>query len=988
MSQEGRTWSAHLQLILMLILMLAGRSMGDDHAVIYLVDRSKSYNDLVPPDQTQALLLHHCDLLSLSGSQTKIGVIYFGVANDVAIVGDAEGMPTNATGAVKHRLLKEFPEALGATPMDVAFEQATKLISKLPKETKVTVVMLSDGSPGSGRLRPDAFREVADELNKRREAEVKKLQAKGFPPKIRERVLANFDLVYSDLANQEARQLYEQVQLKAEFKKVLECAEAMAQAKVRFVTVDFSNGALPELFDIHGKAAGLPEDFVKTPADEVIGRLFELGLTKLPEVVRQDVVSHPADAKEFSKEFAIDLDPLATESVVTWQFQPAIPDFAKTLKMALRLGTRDVEINPNNNDDQVTLAVDGKGNLATVAVKLNEGLKLSRVALQLTSPNQSRSMPAVKCYSHFRLPTGLRGDIRPVHLDQSSNLPATVAPTQSLVWKCGLLTDATSQYRPVKSLDAAFRNRKTGASIKLLLKQDASTPGAFVSEPMQLPLGEYEAVLSFVAATGAAFQYEIRSAVISVLKSERASLQVGYSSDGEHDTRIPNQLAFGELGDEVAGRTIEFVIRTIELDYPINVEPSVVLTDVNGHLIQNWFTSDRKRVELPPGKPVKFRLQVRLPETFESAIEDGAFEGQFVLTRTDTQQPLELQAFESVIGTDPDAPVSRVSFTLNRPQLEFASPWSLRNWIKDKGEGQLDLPVRVTIGLPLQRQVKLEIVNHSVIPRKLTVMPAGRVTDATGSSVPGLMLLPQDSGASSRDVPSEKSETWVFEFSAEANVPATGAFTAFDITGEGIQPQRITVRIQGRDPLLLNHLRWGLIAVGVVCGFWMIVAGARRVRAARFASDRSLVLTPQAAIPQLLEIEPARNGGLRVIPLNDATCTMPGEKRPRRYRTRQSIELPPEVSPERPVIIEISTDDPDEPNVIQVNEVVAEDDLCELHAEVVTNAGADRAVSRARRAQWLHSTAVVGSVLSLLTLHRPLAITAWQWLFDLVFPAF
>ena len=116
------------------------------------------------------------------------------------------------------------------------------------------------------------------------------------------------------------------------------------------------------------------------------------------------------------------------------------------------------------------------------------------------------------------------------------------------------------------------------------------------------------------------------------------------------------------------------------------------------------------------------------------------------------------------------------------------------------------------------------------------------------------------------------------------------------ISGEGIQPQRVLVRIQGQSPLLLDRLGSRLMFVAFVCGAWACIAMIRRMRAARFQSDQQLVVTPKAPIPNLIEVEPHRGGGMKLIPLNDAACTLPNEKRPRRYRARQAIDIPHDVS--------------------------------------------------------------------------------------------
>ena len=72
-------------------------------------------------------------------------------------------------------------------------------------------------------------------------------------------------------------------------------------------------------------------------------------------------------------------------------------------------------------------------------------------------------------------------------------------------------------------------------------------------------------------------------------------------------------------------------------------------------------------------------------------------------------QPLEPEVFEKVLGSELDTPVSQVSFTLTRPRLQISSRWATHDWIKDRGDGRLELPVMHSVGLPLQRPVEFSI---------------------------------------------------------------------------------------------------------------------------------------------------------------------------------------------------------------------------------------------------------------------------------------
>ncbi|MEZ5941112.1 MAG: hypothetical protein R3C18_06960 [Planctomycetaceae bacterium] len=240
------------------------------------------------PETLQAALLHVLDLADLSPAPPQIGVIFFG-GQGVTVLGDDQGIPTAAIGTLKQELVREWPANDGATPLDEAFAEAMRIISNLPKETRVTIVLMADGVPSSGRLRPDDFPEVDAAI---RELRLEITQS-NYPPAFQQQLQSRLAQELLDPKSETNVKLYT-LQLKLEFESTLNAATRLKERRVRFATVSFGN--IPPLQVIHDTAGGAPDDLVVTTPDDVIAKLHQLNLLRMPRVVQlptQDQASEP-----------------------------------------------------------------------------------------------------------------------------------------------------------------------------------------------------------------------------------------------------------------------------------------------------------------------------------------------------------------------------------------------------------------------------------------------------------------------------------------------------------------------------------------------------------------------------------------------------------------------------------------------------------------------------------------------------------------------
>ena len=94
------------------------QGVNQNHRLIFLVDRSGSMKDGTPPETTQSVILNYLELAALADQQLEVLVITFGA--QVKVFGADDGQPTAAYETLAKRLVTDWPEAEGGTPMDLS----------------------------------------------------------------------------------------------------------------------------------------------------------------------------------------------------------------------------------------------------------------------------------------------------------------------------------------------------------------------------------------------------------------------------------------------------------------------------------------------------------------------------------------------------------------------------------------------------------------------------------------------------------------------------------------------------------------------------------------------------------------------------------------------------------------------------------------------------------------------------------------------------
>lgn len=947
-------------------------------SLLFLVDFSESMADL--EDTTQALITHTIKLAELSGKQIKIAVIFFGGNNEVIVVGD-HGMPTAAYKTLLGDLRKNWPKPRGATPFDSAMQLTVKIATALPRNADLSVVLLSDGQPESGMIRPEAFPEIRAEIDR----QMKALQSKhqNHPPAIVQQVLARHERVLRDPRTAEGAKLYT-LQLEAEFKKTLEHAGALKKAGVRFLSVDYAGG-LPELKQIHEAAGGKADDLILAkPATTALARLHARGLTTLPNVIVQQPLAFAAEPGVFEKEFKIKLDPVGERAVVTLVFDSGIPNFDKHAVLEATVAATKVAFSISDEDPSRTLSFDSAGKLVAAHLQLDALPPDGQVSLAYRSPGQTWPVPSGTLYVHLRIAADLTAVFRPAHVAAEAIAPYRLAPKHPGTWIGGLSSKSTAKWCPLQSLEAVVHNRHAGSQLRIDLQPDPKTVRMFASEPTLIPAGTWDVELHLVLETGARIVIKLPQHILSQEGEECLTLEITQKAgtQTEHASHSRGHCDFGELGDACTQRMIDVLVRSRGFDYPIAVTASVdPFTDAQGTAPKKpWLTCSPAKLHLQPGRAERLRLTVRIPAAIEEEIVDGPFQGVLQFVRTDTGETLTTQRFQRIAGVSDDEPVNRIACTLRRPRLQVSAPRCLfRNAMQTRTDGASVLTIRVSVGQPFRRQVDVAVTHDSTLPRTVTVRPSGILRDPAGKDIPSVRLVLSESCPLTQEVPCGGSATWTFLFEIDHDPNLQQALGELDLSAPGLQPVHVAVEVFSRQPLLgslMQRALWGLAAVLAVLG---VVSLVRWLRARRFQEGGDIIITPERPLAGLLTLKPGRRGRpslvaqepLRIGQQRDSSHTPLGANRV----LPVSVER---LTPADPLIV--STQD----KAVRVALTKFYDDPPEVHGEILeAPEHMEQAVLQARRTFrrfCLAGTAVVLAV----TLLSPTVLPAAQWLVDLV----
>jgi hypothetical protein len=519
------------------------------------------------------------------------------------------------------------------------------------------------------------------------------------------------------------------------------------------------------------------------------------------------------------------------------------------------------------------------------------------------------------------------------------------------------------------------------------MKPDPQSPGVFASEETPLAAGCYDAELHLLFTSGAKFTVTLPRHIESVLRDEAIALEVCQPAiDSRNPTgNLIGHIDFGPLGDKVTSKAVIIVIRSLETDYPVTVAPSIVVADSQGTSPRlPWVVFDRPQVTLQPGRAERLRAVLTLPNQIEEAIQDGRFEGKLSLVRSDVQQPVPLRRYTKICGVDENEPVERVTFTLARPTMTITARHACRNRIKLTSDNKISLPIHISIGQPFQRTVTIEVSHDSVVPRDVTALPAAIFTDADGREVPAVRLVPVVDMPLTQQISPGDSGRWIFQFAVDNDCPTDKIFGTVDLSAPGMSTQHVSVLVDRRKPLLAATIRTACAILAALCAALALQAIIRRFRARAFRTGQTHVLTPHRPLNGTLSVAGGRNGTIQLTCEEAIKVSRPGDSKPKLYAPQRPISIAPsEVTPSRPLRLEVCSPDGKPSQNIEITEfLTAEDGSPEAHLEVTSGEVADQ--QRARHARRIRSMFAVAAASGLLaaTIGSPLVIASAQWLYD------
>ena len=951
-----------------------------DHHLIVVSDYSISIGEFLPPDSSRAVVDLLLNLLGLSQERVGVGVVFFG-GEGVQVVGDDQGMPTLAHAELRSRLLQRWPELAGHTPMDAAFERVVEMINTLPPGSRVTIVLMTDGFPSSGYLRPDEFPEVQQEIDAIRDRVLN--QHRGLPDAIVEAKLRQALEPLLDPESEEFLRIYE-IQQQAEFAKTLKLAEAFNHRHARFVTLSFRE--VPPLKEIHEAAGGLENDLVLTHPARIIARLPDLRLTSLPRLVQLPDRKFPEDAGTFQRTMEVPLEPIGEAALPVIVFDPPLEEFSKRHRLTARVGGAEYTFDLDSADPAVTLMTDRAGNVITASLFVDAIPDDGRVTFAWESPDASEHAPRCVIYTFLRLRQDLQVDLRPDYRPDLIAPPITVSPRQPIVWQGALRVGPDGTPVPLTGLDAILNDQRDGHEERWNFQSDPSSPGVMLTSQTQLSPGRYDAELLCRLPSGVLIRLGLPNHIHSLLAEEQVSIDIVAKEDTEADegSYARTHFDFGEVGDVVTTWTTPCDLRSVDIDYPLTVVPVLTIADSNGSVpLAEWFRGTPTPVTLYPGRKVRLRLQLTLPEQIASAIDDGLIEGRLTLVRADSGEPVSLIRFKEIAGAPNDLPVERITVQLRRPRFNVAAPWALHDWVLESPSGELTCGINVSIDYPFDRTAWITISHDSELPREVTVRPTS-VTNRRGESERTIRYVPAEGQESMQVIPPGETRTWIYHFEMPEDCPVDEALCAVDVSGPGLVPAHVQLTIRRRQPLLAETIRFICYSIAALCGARFLIAAVRYLQARPRQTGQSFRLTESTGLPGVGRLETTSAGQVRFT-ADQPLEVEDGQRRvPRRLAEEQSYAIAVrELSEQSPVLIR-TTDDEESPIYAFEQGDSDQDEGASVTAVVQDGGRYDRQSASSSRT--MRRMLVAGGVVVVfaLLLSHPLVLFGSQWVHDLL----
>lgn len=961
----------------------AGSAAELSFDTIFLADCSGSVAEFDPPDTIRACILHSLDLQRLASRPGRTAVIVFG-QEGIRVFAGENGLPTAAHATLRQQLLKEWPAPEGATPLDMAFEEALRMLRACDTNSRKTVVLFGDGIPASGKLRPDDFPKIAAEMAKHREVLHSKYSE--FPDNIVQEMIARQQRAWELSGTDEFDQLYT-VQQPLEFEQTLKHAAALKSLQARLVTVDFTSG-VPELRQIHHVAGGIDDDILTVLPNDVIRALGELRLTTMPDVIRQSPVDYEAQPTQTAGEYRVDIPSLADRALATIEFQPAIADFHQRAILSCEVDGQSRQFNADNHDADLALGYDAKGNVAIASVFLSRRPDSGHLVFRLESPDGTMSTPKCSVYSYIRLSDELRPVLRPRFVSSDTPAPYLVTPQQKSEWVFTLLSSRKQQSGEFSAVEAVLTNVRSGIQVRLEMKPDSTAAGQFTSTETSIPSGRYDAEVFVTTATGVRLSLVLNSLVIST--HQNGVLLVDYpvvaDESGQGYSQSTLHLDFGTVGDDVIETVIPISLSARGLSVPLTVIPRVYLSDAEGNVPEgSWIQVRPGKVVVRPDGLERISLRIQLPDRIEEDLVDGLFEGRIEFEDPDSGLPVTIERFRDISGVEQDTPVNRITFNLHRPRIFVSSVRCFREAVQQKRDGVLQLPVNVSIGKRFERALSVTAWHDSVIPRELTMIPPDLLRDTDGREVPNVRFVPLQESLTQTVAPGE-SVTWDLRFEADDDQFPTTSDGELTVTANQLKDTHVEIRVRERNSLLGDQIQIAAYIAATMAACLGLMAFWHWRRVSRLVTASAGYLNPSRSLAPVLSVESGRKGEPQLRSDFQMLRKTSGKRLSRRIPAGRPLVLESsQISSRQPLELSIEPHGMTKSVVLQIPEVHStSDEPPEVEYEVIDGGGYDQQSSKASGSLIRRILAVICCLTVAIWIHTGPILRSCQWVFDLV----
>lgn len=817
----------------------------DTKIQIWLIDRSRSINDLNPADTIQAMLVQATQVASLSKRPIKMGAILFN-SREITVIGDKKGQPTLAHKKFLQDVKTKWSKAEGATPLDLALDRCLGMVKALPAQSDVTVIYFGDGSPESLRPRPKDFPAVQKYLNK----EIQQIQARELPPGITQRLINDFKEELKNPETQAAKKLWK-VQIPEEFNACLDLVAALSARKVRFLTVDFKkNDAMRK---IHQSAGGTDADYVQvSEPNKVLQSLHKTKLTSFPDIIVPPPMTAPADSADTKATYTASLDDVAEAAVISLVFTRSIEDWDRVCELTMTAGGQTFTFTEKNNDPQAMLTKDGKGRIVMATLSLEQLPRDKKVTITFNSPKGNMTVPEMTLFLHERLSSGIQPRFRPEHVKPDAEPPYSVTPSHPLKFKSDLMRKVEGVPVDIDGLEVVLKRRRDAQEIPVAMDRDPGFPGTFLTpKAMTLSEGMYDVQLHCRLPSGAHFELLLPRHLQSRNKDEHLTFELDETSIQ------PDLIHLGEVGDKKPEGSLNIRVRSMNIDYPFPVKVEIVnAQDKRGNRIPpSFFKITRPLLVIQPGRPTTLAVHWKIPERMDGVI-DGPCTAEVLLLRQDNNLPMDIRPH---IEKGQASAINEIRFLLKRPKVSITVEGGEKKELKNKSS-EVEVLTYVDVWKPFTRRLRFVVGVNSIQARELHPEEKLPLRDAAGKPYPHVSLVRDESIPTNQTIEPGEAVTWdyILHISDKAEFQKIKGSITF--VGEGVQPFQADVVVQMRNPLLAPTLQRNLWWIAAILFLFAVIGWIVYRRRARYLEGSEVRITPEISFESISLSSRAKEG--------------------------------------------------------------------------------------------------------------------------------